>query len=353
LNFYAKNYYYTFNMAINSQNPCFLPSPEELKTQLPCPPEYHQSVTKYRETISNIIHGRDQRLLVICGPCSVHDLKAIQEYAERLAQKAYQWRDHLFCVMRCYVEKPRTRQGWQGLAQNPSTLTPTLEYTQGLTLARTALLRCATYQLPLATELLHPLFIPYWEDLLAWGAIGARTVESQIHRHLASAMPFPVGIKNRTDGNIAVAVDALWVAQQSHPYFYMHDSGKPCAAPSMGNPNTHLVLRGGTHGPNWHPDSLAYVAEQLSQEQLPTRICIDLSHGNSGKNHLQQIEITKELLNAKQDIYPYWLGVMCESFLIEGRADPEQATFGQSITDPCLSWEQTEQVLELLAQSRD
>lgn len=308
-----------------------------------------QFISDKREEISQILSGEDDRLLVIIGPCSIHDPEASLEYARRLANLQNKYCDQLLIVMRTYFEKPRTRAGWKGLIVDPD-LDNSHRMSKGLLVARAFLKEVVELKLATATEFLDTSIYPYISDLICWGAIGARTTESQTHRQMASGIPCPIGFKNGTDGNVSIAIDAIHAAQSPHLISIAGLGDTPMAVLTQGNPAGHIILRGGQE-PNYSNEHVCKVTKQLELSGINSRIIIDCSHGNSlkvAKNQLNVArDIAQQLVAGEQCI----AGVMSESFLVGGAQNINSAplTKGQSITDECLSWEDSEQILEIFA----
>ncbi|WP_114764477.1 3-deoxy-7-phosphoheptulonate synthase [Vibrio rhodolitus] len=328
-----------------------MPTPAELSHTYPITDDVAARIAKSRRQIESILVGDDQRLLVIVGPCSVHDTDAALDYATRLAAIQEQYKDELFIVMRTYFEKPRTVVGWKGLITDPN-LDGSYALETGLNKARELLLDINKLGLATATEFLDMITGQYIADLITWGAIGARTTESQIHREMASALSCPVGFKNGTNGNIKIAIDAIRAAKAQH-YFYSPDkNGRMTVYRTFGNPYGHVILRGGDQGPNFDAQSIEVACKQLAEFDLPQRLVVDFSHANCQKQHRKQIDVAKDICEQIKSGSTYVAGVMAESFIIEGNQpmdDITSLTYGQSITDPCLSWEDTAYMLELLA----
>ncbi|EKF74921.1 phospho-2-dehydro-3-deoxyheptonate aldolase [Alcanivorax hongdengensis A-11-3] len=323
-----------------------LPSPATLRERLPLTPQLQARIAEHRDTVRAILDGRDSRLLVVTGPCSLHDPKAALEYGHRLAALAEQLGDRLFLVMRSYVEKPRTTVGWKGLLYDPH-LDGSHDMATGLTVSRHLMLDLARMGLPLATELLHPQAADYLGDLLSWAAIGARTTESQVHREMVSGLPMPVGFKNGTDGGIAVACDAMGAAAHGHRHLGMDAQGQMALVETAGNADTHLVLRGGKHGPNYHVDSIAQAVNTLEQKGLRPRLMVDCSHANSGKDPQRQPDILAQLLEQRRNGQHAIAAVMLESHLHGGNQALEKPLqYGVSITDACLGWDDTARALQ-------
>jgi 3-deoxy-7-phosphoheptulonate synthase len=328
-------------------------SPALLRQEVPLGEGAARVVSRSRAEVTDILEHRDDRLLVVVGPCSVHDPAAAMEYAASLRRAGGELRDALCVVMRVYFEKPRTTLGWKGLINDPR-LDATFEVNEGLRTARRLLVDLLGLGLPVGCEFLDPIIPQYLADAVSWGAIGARTTESQVHRQLVSGLSMPVGVKNSTDGNVQVAVDAVRAAGARHVFTGVTDDGIAAIFATTGNPDAHVVLRGGSAGPNYDEDSVSDVLERLGSAGLPRRVVIDTSHGNSGKDHRRQSAIAREvaLRRAAGDVGV--VGVLLESFLVEGRQDLElgkagMLTYGQSITDACMDWSSTERVLHELA----
>jgi 3-deoxy-7-phosphoheptulonate synthase len=328
-----------------------LAPPEALLEELSLNSERAQAVVKGREEVIDVMHGRDQRLMVVVGPCSVHDPKAALEYATRLSATARDLEDRLLVVMRVYFEKPRTTTGWKGLINDPH-LDNSGDVNAGLRIARKLLLQVLDLGLPIGCEFLDPITPQYISDTVAWGAIGARTSESQTHRQLGSGLSMPIGFKNRTDGNIQVAVDAVRAAAVPHAFAGIDDAGAPAILHTTGNPDCHIILRGGHGIPNYHVPDVEDALVTLGVAGLPERLVIDASHDNSAKDPEKQFFAAGEIADQIADGSKAIVGVMLESFLVEGRQDlrpGEQLTYGQSITDPCMDWEDTVSALERFA----
>ena len=325
-----------------------LMSPALLHHELPLTHELSASVLDSRRQVEAVLDGRDPRLLVVVGPCSVHDPDAAAEYAGRLAAVRERVSDDLLIVMRVYFEKPRSTVGWKGLINDPA-LDGTGDVSKGLRVARSLLLRVLEHDLPVAVEFLDPITPQYIADTVAWGAIGARTVESQVHRQLASGLSMPIGMKNRPDGSIATAIDAINAAAVPHVFPGIDVSGTPAIMHTSGNPDCHLVLRGGK-GPNYSAEDVQASLELLRAAGLPERVVVDCSHGNSNKDHLRQPIVADDIAGQLEAGQQGIRGVMLESFLVPGRQDlGGELAYGQSVTDACMGWEPTVAVLERLA----
>ncbi|KAE9643033.1 3-deoxy-7-phosphoheptulonate synthase [Pseudomonas sp. PB106] len=327
-----------------------LPSSLQLKQQLPLTAALSQQVAAHRQAVRAILNGEDSRLLVIVGPCSIHDPQSALEYAGKLARLAAEVSDSMLLVMRAYVEKPRTTIGWKGLAYDPH-LDGSDDMAGGLTLSRELMLEMIRLGLPVATELLQPMAAGYFDDLLSWVAIGARTTESQIHREMASGLGMPVGFKNGTDGGVAVAVDAMRSAAHPHRHFGVDSQGHPAMIQTAGNADTHVVLRGGHQGPNHDRTSVDRITAELNRLKIPGRIMVDCSHANSGKDPLRQPGVFNEVLEQRLQGDRSLIGMMIESHLFEGcQPLSKSLRYGVSVTDGCLGFSATEQLLLEAAQ---
>ena len=320
-------------------------TPQQLKQQQPLSSELAAQVQQQRQTIEKILKGQDSRLLVITGPCSIHEPKAIFEYAEKLRKLQAQVEKQIYLVMRAYIEKPRTTVGWKGFLYDPN-LNGQADLNEGLAQSRELYLQILNLGLPLASEILNPMVTGYFDDLLAWGAIGARTSESQIHREIASSLPYPVGFKNGTDGSVQIATDAILSSQHSHQFFAMGQTGAPVLLASSGNPLAHIILRGSNSGTNYDAASIQAIQKTLKQ---PTAIIVDCSHGNSGKDPLRQPEVLQQVVQERE--LTQVRGVMLESHLVDGQQKiSECMVYGQSVTDGCLGWDKTEALLLEIAE---
>ncbi|GGX97421.1 phospho-2-dehydro-3-deoxyheptonate aldolase [Litchfieldella qijiaojingensis] len=328
-----------------------LPTPHELRQRFPVDVALRERIQAHREAIRAILDGRDDRLLVVVGPCSIHDPRSAREYAENLSVLARRVEDRLLLVMRVYVEKPRTTVGWKGLAYDPH-LDGSDDMAHGLAVSREVMRDVATLGLPVATELLQPMVAPYLEDLLAWTAIGARTTESQVHREMASGLEAAVGFKNATDGGVGVAIDAIRAAAHGHRHFALDLDGRAYMRETLGNPHTHVVLRGGHGQPNYQAEAVRACREALRQAGLEPRLMVDCSHANSRKDHRRQGEVLRSVLDQRLAGDRSLVGVMLESHLREGKQalTPGALRYGVSITDACLGWETTEHLLSLAAE---
>jgi 3-deoxy-7-phosphoheptulonate synthase len=327
-------------------------SPALLHHELPLTDTAAALVVATRDRIRNILRHEDQRLLVIVGPCSVHDVEAAYEYGQKLAVLREQWAEQLEIVMRVYFEKPRTSIGWKGLINDPH-LDNSYDINTGLRLARQLLLDLAHLGLPAATELLDPITPQYIADLIAWTAIGARTTESQTHREMASGLSMPIGFKNNTDGSLQAATNAMLAANQPHRFLGINHHGLASIVKTTGNPDTHLVLRGGKHGPNYSLEEVEQAAKDLADHHLNSRVMVDCSHANASKDYHRQVAVLQEVTQQLESGSQHLLGVMIESHLVAGNQsipeDLSQLTYGQSITDACVDFATTTQMLSTLA----
>ena len=326
-------------------------SPAALLDELPLDEPGATAVERSRAEVRAVLDGADDRLLVISGPCSVHDPAAALEYAGRLAGLRDQFGADLLLVMRVYFEKPRTVTGWKGLINDPG-MDGTHDVHRGLRLARRLLLDVVRLGLPVGCEWLDPVTPQYLADAVTWGAIGARTTESQVHRQLASGMSMPVGFKNGTDGDVQVAVDACRAAAAGHTFFGVTYAGAAAVVTTSGNPDTHVILRGGRSGPNYPAEYVAKALDLISGAGLPRRVMVDASHGNSGKDHRRQAVVAGNLADQVAGGERGLAGIMLESFLLAGRqepGDPARLVYGRSVTDACLDIGTTAQALAALA----
>jgi 3-deoxy-7-phosphoheptulonate synthase len=328
-----------------------LRSPDEITREQPLSERAADNVFRARQEIQAVLEGRDPRKLVIVGPCSIHDPKAALEYATQLLALRESVKDALLVVMRVYFEKPRTTVGWKGLINDPH-LDGTYDIPTGIRVARGLLREIAELGLPAATEMLDPIIPQYIADLVSWTAIGARTTESQTHREMASGLSMPVGFKNGTDGGLGVAINAMIAASRPHSFLGVDGAGRVGVVRTAGNPHCHIVLRGGAHGPNYGASEVQKAVAALKKARVSSRVLIDASHDNSSKDPLRQPAVLADVGAQIRGGNPYVLGAMIESHLIEGRqelTDKASLRYGQSITDGCIGWESTCQVLEKLA----
>jgi 3-deoxy-7-phosphoheptulonate synthase len=329
-----------------------LTPPSHLIREFPCSEKVATTVADSRTALHRILHGQDDRVMVVIGPCSIHDTKAAMEYATRLLKERERFQGELEIVMRVYFEKPRTTVGWKGLINDPY-MDNSFRINDGLRLARELLLNINEIGLPAGTEFLDVISPQYIADLISWGAIGARTTESQVHRELASGLSSPVGFKNGTDGNIKIAVDAIKAASQPHHFLSVTKGGHSAIVSTNGNEDCHVILRGGKT-PNYDAASVDAACKEIAVNGLASRLMIDASHANSSKNPQNQIpvcaDIGKQIAGGDTRI----VGVMIESHLIAGRQDlilGKELTYGQSVTDGCIGWEETIGVLQGLAEA--
>ena len=310
-----------------------------------------QTTYNARQAIHRVLHGADDRLLVVVGPCSIHDFEAAMEYARRLEKEMLRHADDLIIVMRVYFEKPRTTVGWKGLINDPR-LDGSFRINEGVRLARKLLLEINDLGLPCATEFLDTITPQYTADLISWGAIGARTTESQVHRELASGLSCPVGFKNGTDGNVRIAVDAIRAASAPHHFLSVTKGGHSAIVSTAGNEDCHVILRGGKE-PNYDAASVDQCCQDIAASGLAARVMVDFSHANSSKKYERQIEVAKDVAGQIAGGDERIVGVMVESHLVAGRQDLSPDTpleYGKSVTDACINWEDTLGVLETLAQ---
>ena len=332
----------------NIESSRVLMPPSDVKEQLPLTPRASESVLQGRRAIQDILSGKDSRKFIIVGPCSIHDPEAALEYAKNLKVLADKVKDHLLIVMRVYFEKPRTTTGWKGLINDPD-LDGSFNVQKGILAARQLLIEIAELGLPTATEALDPVTPQYLAELISWAAIGARTIESQTHRQMASGLSMPVGFKNGTDGNIQVALNAIQASRTPHYFLGLDQVGQVSIFQTKGNVHGHLILRGGGGVPNFDAATVAWTERKLEELQLPQRIVIDCSHGNSYKDHKLQTTVFNNILQQILDGNRSIVGVMLESNLHEGNQkipnDLKKLRYGVSITDKCISWEETEEVI--------
>jgi 3-deoxy-7-phosphoheptulonate synthase len=324
-------------------------SPALLRHELPADDVVAATVTRGRDEVLDVLNGRDDRLLVVVGPCSIHDPAAALDYARLLAAHAEKVSGELLVVMRAYFEKPRTTVGWKGLINDPD-LDGTFAVNKGLRIARSLLLDICSLGLPVGCEFLDPITPQFIADVVSWGSIGARTAASQVHRQLCSALSMPIGIKNSTENDVQVAVDGARAAAASHVFMGINPDGLASLITTTGNPDCHVILRGGASGPNYSPADVADALAMLRKAGLPERVIVDASHGNSGKDHTRQPVVAGELAERLAAGERGVVGVMLESFLEAGRQDlgPEMVR-GRSITDACIDWDTTASVLDELA----
>ncbi|UKO97762.1 3-deoxy-7-phosphoheptulonate synthase [Nostoc sp. UHCC 0870] len=331
----------------NIENYHVLLTPNEVKSKVPLTPYAEQTVWKFRKEIEQILDFQDRRKFIVVGPCSIHDTDAAIEYAKRLKDLAVRVQDNLLLIMRVYFEKPRTTVGWKGLINDPN-MDDSFLVEQGLLIARNLLVKLAELGLPSATEALDPIIPQYIGELITWSAIGARTTESQTHREMASGLSMPVGFKNGTDGNIQVALNALHSARTPHNFLGINPEGQVSVFETKGNAYGHVILRGGSQ-PNFDAESVQQVEVQLKKANLPPRIVIDCSHGNTNKNYKLQPTVLENVIQQIVDGNTSIVGMMLESHLSEGsqpiNCKKPELKYGISVTDPCIGWEETEQII--------
>ncbi|HEU5338962.1 MAG TPA: 3-deoxy-7-phosphoheptulonate synthase [Sulfuricaulis sp.] len=334
------------NLNVLSQD--LLPTPQQVKSTLPLTESAQATVVRGRETVQRILDREDKRLFVVIGPCSIHDIKAAKEYADRLKRLAEEVSESLYLIMRVYFEKPRTTVGWKGLINDPF-MDDSFHIEKGLAMARELLLHLAEMGLPAATEALDPITPQYISDLITWTAIGARTTESQTHREMASGLSTPLGFKNGTDGNLAVAINALQSAARGHHFLGINQEGQCAVFRTRGNRYGHIVLRGGNGKPNYDSVSIALAEKELAKAKLPVNIAVDCSHANSNKDPAVQPLVAENCVNQILEGNRSIVALMLESHLHGGQqpipADLKQLKYGVSVTDPCIGWETTEKLL--------
>ena len=329
-------------------------APRAVKAELPLTEQAAELVSHTRQAVRAILHGRDQRrLLVVTGPCSIHDAEAAYEYAGRLKKVIDATRDRLVIVMRTYFEKPRTTVGWKGLINDPH-LDGSCDIPTGLQMARQILLHINQLGVPCAVEVLDPVTPQYVADLISWAAIGARTTESQTHRELASGLSMPIGFKNGTDGKVQSAINAMISARHPHSFLGINADGLTCMVKTGGNPDRHIVLRGGGGKPNCGPEDIARATELVAGEEIARAVMVDCSHDNSGKDHTKQGQVCRDALTVFRDGQRALMGLLIESNLKPGKQawkEDVQLEYGMSITDACIGWEETEQLLYEIAEA--
>ena len=333
---------------VNIDNQEILITPEELKRQLPATEEIKRGISQNREIVRSIIDGTDKRLLLVVGPCSIHNPREAIDYAERLKALSESVNDKLFIVMRAYFEKPRSTVGWKGLINDPH-LDDSFKIAEGLAMARKLLLEISKLGLPLANEALDPITPQYLQELFSWTAIGARTSESQTHREMASGLSCPVGFKNGTDGSLDVALNALQSVKSPHRFLGISPDGKVSIVTTKGNAHAHVVLRGGTNGPNYYPENIAVCEEELESIGATQAIMVDCSHANSNKDHTKQGSVLEAVAEQISVGNKSIRGVMLESNLKPGNQkvdSSQELQYGISITDACIGWEETERLLK-------
>ena len=332
---------------VNIDNQEILITPEELKRQLPATEDVKQGIAQNREIVRSIIDGADKRLLLVVGPCSIHNPQEAIDYAEKLKALSESLDDKLFMVMRAYFEKPRSTVGWKGLINDPH-LDDSFKIAEGLAVARKLLLDISALGLPLANEALDPITPQYLQELFSWTAIGARTSESQTHREMASGLSCPVGFKNGTDGSLDVALNALQSVKSPHRFLGISPDGKVSIVTTKGNAHAHVVLRGGAGGPNYYPENIAACEKELESIGATHAIMVDCSHANSNKDHTKQSPVLKAVAEQISAGNKSIRGVMLESNLKPGNqkvVSSQELQYGVSITDACIGWEETEKLL--------
>lgn len=336
----------TNNLKVSGITPIIAPA--DLRQVFPMSDNGREFVSRSREKIKEILQRRDRRLMVVVGPCSIHDTEAAVEYAKQLSALSRKVSDQLMLVMRVYFEKPRTTVGWKGLINDPG-MDGSHNISKGLGIARGLLCRLTDLEVPVANEMLDPITPEYVADLISWGAIGARTTESQTHRELASGLSFPIGFKNGTDGNLQIAIDAMISSRAPHSFLGINREGRASIVQTTGNPDVHIVLRGGSRKPNYMPEDITHTEEILKKNSLNPTIMVDCSHGNSNKDYRKQPEVLEQIIDQVVAGNQSISGLMIESNLEEGNqkvpADHSQLKYGVSITDACINWDTTEKIL--------
>ena len=341
----------TDNLHVSSEE--VLITPQALAEKLPVSDASLEVIRQSRQIISDIVHGKDHRLLVVCGPCSIHDIEAAKEYALKLKELHESCKDTLYIVMRVYFEKPRTTTGWKGLINDPN-INDTFDIETGLAKARELLIWLAELEIPVATEALDPISPQYLAELFSWSAIGARTSESQTHREMASGLSMPVGFKNGTDGSLGIAINALQSAASGHSFMGINKQGQVSIIKTQGNPDGHIILRGGKN-PNYDSVCIADCEAELEKAKLPASLVVDCSHANSSKDYRRQTLVAQNVVNQILEGNQSIIGIMLESHLNAGNQSsngktPAELEYGVSITDGCINWDTTAQ---LINQTRD
>lgn len=323
-------------------------TPQKFMDMVPVKPEQIHTVFKSRNEIQNIINESSEKIIILVGPCSIHDVQACLEYANKLKKLSRKVDDKIMIVMRTYFEKPRTTTGWKGFINDPN-LNDSFDVHEGLRKARGFLNQVLHIGLPTATEFLDPFMPQYYADLISWGAIGARTVESQTHRQLSSGLSMPVGFKNGTGGSIQIAIDAIIAAKNQHVFLGINEKGQASVVKTNGNPYGHLILRGGKAGPNYDEESVTSAAESLINNGLTPKLIIDCSHGNSNKDYKNQSKVFKSVIKQKLNGQNAIFGLMLESHLNPGSqkisSNPNDLQYGVSVTDQCVGWDETEDLI--------
>jgi len=333
---------------VNIKEITSLTSPRAFRELYPLKEKYIHQIHTYRQQIQDILDNKDPRMLAIVGPCSIHDESAAYEYAEKLRNIQEKVKDQILLIMRVYFEKPRTTIGWKGLITDPD-LNDSFNISKGLSKAREIMIKITEMGLPIGSEILDPIVPQYISDLISWAAIGARTTESQVHREISSGLSMPVGFKNGTDGNFAKAMNAIQSSRHPHSFIGIDENGLTSICRTKGNHYGHLILRGGENGPNYHIETIEDVEESIEQLSYSPSIIIDCSHANSGKKFQKQERVLKSIIDTRLKGYPSIKGFMLESNLFEGNQkipkDLKDLQYGVSITDPCISWDTTEELL--------
>ncbi len=333
---------------LNIEGTVTLTSPVNLRSEVPVTEPVADLVYQSRETVNSILSGNDPRLIVVVGPCSIHNVESALEYAKKLKTLSDKVNDRLLIVMRVYFEKPRTTVGWKGLINDPY-LNDTFDISEGLRLARKILIDISDIGLPVATEILEPITPQYISDIISIAAIGARTTESPTHRQMASGLSMPVGFKNGTDGGLQVAIDAMSASKAAHRFLGIDSEGKTCMVKTLGNQSGFLILRGGRSGPNYNAESLEDATKRLSAAEVQPRVMVDCSHANSNKDYTKQSVVWNDVIDQRIKGNDSIIGMMVESNLNPGKQpmteDPADLKYGVSITDGCIGWEETESLI--------
>lgn len=327
-------------------------TPEQLKSLFPLNNTDRDMIKNYQNMVINIVNKRDHRLLIVCGPCSIHNVNSALDYARKLKSLSIELQDQLYIVMRVYLEKPRTTIGWKGLINDPY-MNGSHDIESGLKIARCLLLQLIEIGLPLATEVLNPIIPQYISELFSWLAVGARTTESQIHREVASGLCTAIGFKNSTNGNFDHAINAICASSESHHYISINQAGKVCLLHTQGNSNSHIILRGGEKYPNYYPKDIICCEKKIRETGLPITLMVDCSHGNSNKDYRRQEDVIKSVLNQIKSGNQSIIGLMIESYIYSGNqildlSNSHHIQHGVSVTDACISWESTERLLRYL-----
>ena len=320
-------------------------SPNEIASEIPIPEKSTETIFKGRNDFIDILNDKNDKFVVIAGPCSIHNTESAIEYAEKIKGTINKYGEKLLIIMRVYFEKPRTTTGWKGLINDPY-LNETYDVREGMKTARKLLININELNVPAATEFLDPITAAYTAALVSWGAVGARTTESQPHRQMASGLSAPVGFKNNSDGNVDVAINAMESARSSHSFLGINDNGDCCIVETTGNPDTHIVLRGGGGKPNYYAENIKKYEEKLAKKGFTPKIMVDCSHANSGKDFTKQKLVVEDVIRQKKEGNKSIFGIMLESNLFEGNQKiTRNLKYGVSITDACIGWEETERLL--------